>query len=91
LLLRRVCLIRPVRLAADQAGPRWLLTYRPHLYAGLQVLLQCMVNGGTLVVPEPDASPAATVELMIGLGADASEEQAKIITDYLSHTFPSKK
>jgi len=33
----------------------------------------------------------ATVELMIGLGADASEEQAKIITDYLSHTFPSKK
>jgi quinoprotein glucose dehydrogenase len=33
----------------------------------------------------------ATVELMVGLGADASDEQAKIITDYLSHTFPSKK
>jgi quinoprotein glucose dehydrogenase len=33
----------------------------------------------------------ATVEQMIGLGADATEEQAKIIGDYLSHTFPPKK
>jgi glucose dehydrogenase len=32
-----------------------------------------------------------TVEMMVGLGVDASEEQVKIITDYLSHTFPSKK
>jgi len=33
----------------------------------------------------------ATVEQMIGLGADASDEQARLISDYLSHTFPSKK
>jgi glucose dehydrogenase len=33
----------------------------------------------------------ATVEQMIGMGADATDEQAKIITDYLSHTFPPKK
>jgi quinoprotein glucose dehydrogenase len=33
----------------------------------------------------------ATVEQMIGLGADATEEQAKIIGDYLSHTFPPRK
>jgi cytochrome c5 len=38
----------------------------------------------------PDAWKA-TVEQMIGLGADATEEQAKIIGDYLSHTFPPKK
>jgi acyl-CoA synthetase (AMP-forming)/AMP-acid ligase II len=57
-------LSRPVRIVADSTGPRWLLTYRPHLYAGLQVVLQCLVNGGTLVVPEPDAAPAAIPELM---------------------------
>ena len=33
----------------------------------------------------------ASVEQMVGLGADATDEQAKIITDYLSHTFPPKK
>jgi len=33
----------------------------------------------------------ATVEQMVGLGADATPEQAKIITDYLTHTFPPKK
>jgi len=33
----------------------------------------------------------ATVEQMIGLGADATAEQAKIITDYLTHAFPPKK
>jgi glucose dehydrogenase len=37
------------------------------------------------------ASWRATVDQMIGLGAPASEEQAMIITDYLSHTFPPKK
>ena len=57
-------LSRPVRVAVHPTGPRWLLTYRPHLYAGIQVVLQCLVNGGTLVVPEPDASPSAVAELM---------------------------
>jgi glucose dehydrogenase len=33
----------------------------------------------------------ATVEQMIGLGAEVTPAQAKIITDYLSHTFPTKK
>ena len=57
-------LSRPVRVAVHPTGPRWLLTYRPHLYAGIQVVLQSLVNGGTLVVPEPDASPSAVAELM---------------------------
>ena len=30
-------------------------------------------------------------EQMIGLGAEATDEEAKIIADYLSHTFPPKK
>ena len=33
----------------------------------------------------------ATVESMIGMGAEANDEQAPIIADYLSHTFPAKK
>jgi quinoprotein glucose dehydrogenase len=33
----------------------------------------------------------ATVEQMVGLGADATDEQAKAIADYLSHTFPPKR
>jgi acyl-CoA synthetase (AMP-forming)/AMP-acid ligase II len=57
-------LVRPVRNVAHSSGPRWLLSYRPHLYAGLQVMLQCLVNGGTLVAPEPDASPPEIADLM---------------------------
>ena len=33
----------------------------------------------------------AAVEQMIGLGAQVTDEEAKIIIDYLSHTFPPKK
>jgi glucose dehydrogenase len=33
----------------------------------------------------------AIVEAMVGIGADANEEQAKVITDYLTHTFPPRK
>jgi len=57
-------LARPVRRAAAGQDPQaWLLTYRSHLYAGLQVLLQCLVNYGTLVVPPPEASPDDIVGL----------------------------
>jgi hypothetical protein len=38
----------------------------------------------------PDAWKAV-VDAMIGMGAEASDEQARIITDYLSHAFPAKK
>jgi acyl-CoA synthetase (AMP-forming)/AMP-acid ligase II len=57
-------LCRPVRRAGPGAPGRWLLSYRPHLYAGLQVLLQCLANGGALVVPGPDDPPAAVADLM---------------------------
>jgi acyl-CoA synthetase (AMP-forming)/AMP-acid ligase II len=57
-------LSRPVRIAPGGTAQRWLMTFRPHLYAGLQVILQCLGSGGTLVAPTPDVEPAAIAELM---------------------------
>src|SRR5689334_14435465 len=44
-------LSRPIRTKTVCTAPRWLLTYRPNLYAGMQVALQCLADFGTLVVP----------------------------------------
>ncbi len=57
-------LSRPVRRSSENQSPRWLLTYRPNLYAGLQVMLQCFANGGALVIPDADQDPRATAQLM---------------------------
>ena len=46
-------LTRPVRRNAEGVEERWLLTYRPNLYAGLQVLMHCLLNRATLVLPSP--------------------------------------
>jgi acyl-CoA synthetase (AMP-forming)/AMP-acid ligase II len=54
---------RPVRRSSDQVAQRWLLTYRPHLYAGLQVALQCFLNGGALVAPFPGMSAPEVADL----------------------------
>lgn len=48
-------LARPVRTSSrtSPAAPQtWLQSYRPHLYAGLQVLLQALSTGGTLVMDD---------------------------------------
>jgi acyl-coenzyme A synthetase/AMP-(fatty) acid ligase len=37
--------------AASSTGERWLLTYQPTGFAGLQVTLSSILGGGTLVVP----------------------------------------
>jgi len=58
-------LARPVRRGGG-AGT-WLLSYRPHLYAGLQVLLQALVPGGTLVVPGRDAHEVARLAAAHGV------------------------
>jgi len=50
-------LLRPIRRRPELAGSAWLLCYRPHLYAGLQVALQCLATGGRLVIPRPGAEP----------------------------------
>lgn len=55
---------RPVRPAATDDEQRWLLSYRPHLYAGLQVAMQCFANRGALVVPASNSDPAEVAELL---------------------------
>jgi acyl-CoA synthetase (AMP-forming)/AMP-acid ligase II len=49
---------RPARRREESCAPRWLQTYKPNLYAGLQVLLQCFVNYGTLYVPGEGWEPS---------------------------------
>jgi len=57
-------LSRPVRQDTLHSHPRWLLSYAPHLYAGLQVILQCLVNHGCLIAPAPGTPPNDIVGLM---------------------------
>jgi acyl-CoA synthetase (AMP-forming)/AMP-acid ligase II len=40
------------------------MAYRPHLYAGLQVVMQALLNRGTLVIPPVDATPEEVAHLM---------------------------
>ena len=71
-------LARPVRRVAEGSAQRWLLAFRPHLYAGLQVLLQALLNGGTLVAPGPRDDPNQIARLM----ADARVEFASATPSY---------
>jgi acyl-CoA synthetase (AMP-forming)/AMP-acid ligase II len=71
-------LTRPVRRVAEGSSQRWLLAYRPHLYAGLQVLLQALLNGGTLVAPGPRDDPDQILRLM----AEARVEFASATPSY---------
>ena len=58
-------LTRPVRFTGIGSRERWLLAYEPHLYAGLQVILQCLLPGGTLVAADPIGRPDETIDLML--------------------------
>lgn len=58
-------LARPIRRTASPSPQRWLLSYQPHLYAGLQVLLQCILNGGTLVIDDSHGDINALIRLMV--------------------------
>jgi acyl-CoA synthetase (AMP-forming)/AMP-acid ligase II len=58
-------LCRPVRSGSADDQQRWLLSYRPHLYAGLQVAMQCFANRGTLVVPASNSDPAEVAKLLV--------------------------
>lgn len=62
-------LARPVRVDAAHPAPRWLLTYQPHLYAGLQVILQCFVNAGRLICPGIGAGAQRIASLARDAGA----------------------
>lgn len=59
---------RPVRKSTEQSTRNWLLTYRPNLYAGLQVMLQCFADHGTLVIPSREHDPYSVTELMYTSG-----------------------
>ncbi len=61
-------LSRPVRKGSGNLAPRWLLTYRPNLYAGLQVMLQCFVDRGTLAAANLEMDPQTTAQFMSDTG-----------------------
>ncbi len=61
-------LTRPVRSGRSSAPLCWLLTYRPHLYAGLQVFLHCLLNQETLVMPEEGMAVEGLLDLMCRYG-----------------------
>ncbi|MEM8678689.1 MAG: class I adenylate-forming enzyme family protein [Planctomycetota bacterium] len=61
-------LARPTRRTAEGAGQVWALCYRVHLYAGLQVLLQALLNHGQLVMPDLSAEPDRVIGQFIDHG-----------------------
>ncbi len=61
-------LTRPVRRARGAPRARWLLTYRPHLYAGLQVFFHCLINQETLVLPGAGMPVEGLLDLMVRAG-----------------------
>jgi len=63
-------LSRPIRRYPGDRAPKWLLTYRPNLYAGFQVALQCLADRGTLVIPDLDLDPQSTAQFMLATGVE---------------------
>lgn len=61
-------LFRPARRRDDLLGTAWLAAYRPRLYAGLQVAVQCFTCGGTLVIPDARAGAPEIVDAMARYG-----------------------
>jgi acyl-CoA synthetase (AMP-forming)/AMP-acid ligase II len=61
-------LARAVRRGTGPTAPVWLLTYRPTLYAGLQVMLQCFADRGTLALPSTGMDPSSTAQFMCATG-----------------------
>ena len=59
---------RPVRRTPSLAGSRWLLTFEPHLYAGIQVMLHALLNSGTLVMLPRNWSPESVMEAIARFG-----------------------
>jgi acyl-coenzyme A synthetase/AMP-(fatty) acid ligase len=64
-------LTMPVRRTRSNNPASWLLTYRPHLYVGLQIFFHCLLNRETLVLPEPGISVDRLLDLMRRSGVTA--------------------
>jgi len=61
---------RPVRTGAE---PRvWMLSYRPSLYAGLQVIFQAFGEGGCLVAPPDGADVDEIIDAMVRYGVQCA-------------------
>jgi acyl-coenzyme A synthetase/AMP-(fatty) acid ligase len=57
-------LTRPVRGSSPSGPQTWLLTYRPSLYAGIQVFMHCLVNRDALVLPDAGGSASELIGVM---------------------------
>jgi len=57
-------LTRPVRNSSPSGPQTWLLTYRPSLYAGIQVFMHCLMNRDALVLPDAGSSVSELIGLM---------------------------
>jgi acyl-CoA synthetase (AMP-forming)/AMP-acid ligase II len=57
-------LSRPVRQGEKATAQTCLLTYQPHLYAGIQVFMHCLINRAALVLPEPGMGVDDLIDLM---------------------------
>ncbi|HEY6563783.1 MAG TPA: class I adenylate-forming enzyme family protein, partial [Pirellulaceae bacterium] len=57
-------LLRPVRRFQGGRDARWVLAFRPHLYAGLQVIAQALANGGSMVAPVAEWTPEQLVQFL---------------------------
>jgi acyl-CoA synthetase (AMP-forming)/AMP-acid ligase II len=71
-------LCRPVRKTSGMLFPRWLLAYQPHLYAGLQVMIQCFAEGGTLAIANQGLEPSAIARFI----CDAKVQYASATPSY---------
>ena len=54
---------RPVRKGAA-TDPIWFLSYRPNTYAGLQVMMQCFADRGTLALAGRQMDPQSAARFM---------------------------
>ena len=63
-------LMRPARVKAELANTRWLCGYPLHLYAGLQVFMQCFANASAFCGVSATRDPGEIASLMAACGID---------------------
>lgn len=61
-------LTRSVARQAPRVAPRWGLLYDPTRFAGMQVVLQSLIGGGTLIAPDTHAPLAEQIAFLAAHG-----------------------
>ncbi|MCB2015653.1 MAG: long-chain fatty acid--CoA ligase [Sphingobium sp.] len=64
----RASILRAVRTSESSKGARWAMLYDPSRFAGTQVLVQALLSGGMVLVPDPDMSLSESVAWLAGQG-----------------------